>query len=77
MGCRLMSFLTDGGECGIGGAPGGGTRFSDSTSTSCPEGCLIEIFFPGTKAPALALSDVGRVGGAEGVGGGEVTEGGG
>jgi hypothetical protein len=43
--------------------------------SSCPElGFLIEIFFPGTKAPALALSDVGRVGGTEGVGGGDVTE---
>jgi hypothetical protein len=77
MGCRLMSFLIDGGEGGGGGAPGGCVGFSDSILTSCPEEFLIEIFFPGTKAPALALSDVGRVGGAEGVGGGEVTVGGG
>jgi hypothetical protein len=45
---------------------------------SCPElGFLIVIFFPGTKSPALALSDVGRMGGTEGVGGGDMSEGGG
>ena len=77
MGCRLGSFFIGGGEGGAGKPARGGTRFNDSILTSCPEGFLIEIFFPGTKAPALALSDVGRVGGAEGVGGGEVTEGGG
>ena len=53
---------------------GGGARFSVSRVTSCPEAFFIETFFVGTKAPALALSDVGRLV-VEGVDGGEVTEG--
>ena len=75
----VVSFLTDAGEGGTAGtigAVGGGTRFNASRLTSCPEGLLIEIIFPGINAPALALRDVGRLA-AEGVEGGEGTEGGG
>ena len=52
---------------------GGGARFSVSRVTSFPEAFFIETFFVGTKAPALALSDVGCVG-AGGVDGGEMME---
>ena len=45
-----------------------------SRVTSCPEGFLIETPFVGTKAPALAPSDVDRLV-VEGVDGGEVKEG--
>jgi hypothetical protein len=61
MGCRLISFFVDGGE-GRAGEAEGEASFRDWILISCPEGSLIEIFFPGTKAPALALSDIGRVG---------------
>jgi hypothetical protein len=74
---RLTSALTDAGEDETGGtAEGGEVRLSVSRVTSCPEEFLIETFFAGTKAPALALSDVDRLAVA-GVDGGEVTEGGG
>ena len=52
-----------------------GTCFSDSISNFYSEECLIDIFL-GTKAPEMALSNVGRVRGAEGMarmGGGKVT----
>jgi len=54
----------------------GERRFSVSRVTSCPEAflTLIETFFAGTKALALALSDVDRLVG-KGVDGGEVSEG--
>ena len=49
-----------------------GTHLSDPISTPCPEELLLEIFL-GTKPPALALSDVGRVRDAEGMGEDEVA----
>ena len=49
-----------------------GTHLSDPILTSSPKEILIEIFL-GTKALRLALSDVGRVRGAEGISEDEVT----
>ena len=62
----------DGEEGGAGVTVGGRTHLSDPIWTSCLEEFLIEIF-PGTKTPALALSDVRPVRGAEGMSGDELT----
>ena len=49
-----------------------GTHLGDPILTSCPEELLLGIFL-GTKPPALALSDVGWVRDAEGMGEDEVA----